>query len=146
LPEATAQRIALELRGAPGNGQGAMHGGQQSAPTGQPPAVHDAAESSHGAMQAGQQQQLTKIVSSLPTITVSDLRKGDVVMIVSTQGATFASATAIKLVNGAGPILTTPSARNQSSAMQSLWSGFGGSQGEGGAGGGAAMPSGPTSQ
>ncbi|MGH9445674.1 MAG: hypothetical protein ACRD3O_08110, partial [Terriglobia bacterium] len=129
LPAATAQKIALELRGAPGSGgqagPGRPAGAKSATPSSQPPA------SPKG------EPRFSQIVSSLPPITVTSLRKGDVVMIVSTQGPTAGSATAIKLVSGVAPILTASTAgKRQSSAMRSLWSGFGASGGEGGAGAG----------
>ncbi len=132
LPQATAQKIALDLRGVPGAGQ--HTGGQASQPAGRPMVANNGAGSSPPSAPPKVQQRFSEILSSLPAITVSDLSKGDVVMIVATEGATSGSATAIKLISGASPILTTSPGGSQSSAMQSLWSGFGASGGEGGAG------------
>ncbi len=123
LPQSTAQTIALRLRPKAATQQ-------QAAPGGHPVAAGSSSQASP-AVSPEKAEQFNQIVRSLPPIKIDDLHKGDVVMIVSTEGATAGSATAIKLVSGAGPILTAAPAGKQASALQSLWSGFGTSGGGG---------------
>ena len=51
---------------------------------------------------------LQQVVARLPAAQLTDFMKGDAVMIVSTQGATTESATAITMVGGVEPILAAP--------------------------------------
>jgi hypothetical protein len=63
------------------------------------------------------------MLSRAPTIQLSDLNKGDAVMIVSTDGAT--DVTAITLVAGVEPLLEAPAA----SSLLNNWSMSGGAGG-----------------
>ena len=64
---------------------------------------------------------LQRMVSRLPNSTLADLQKGDVVMIVATEGAGSDAATAITLLAGVEPILTASPNRSASSLL-SPWS------------------------
>jgi len=64
---------------------------------------------------------LQRMVSRLPSSTLADLQKGDVVMIVATEGAGSDAATAITLLAGVEPILTASPNRSASSLL-SPWS------------------------
>jgi hypothetical protein len=64
---------------------------------------------------------LQRLVSRLPNSTLADLQKGDVVMIVATEGAGSDAATAITLLVGVEPILTASPNRSASSLL-SPWS------------------------
>jgi len=67
-----------------------------------------------------------QILSHMPPVTVADLRKGDAVLVVATEGSAWAS-TAITLLSGVEPILEA--APNGSQAMMlTPWS-LGGSPG-----------------
>jgi hypothetical protein len=50
------------------------------------------------------------MLSRAPTIQLSDLKKGDAVMLVSSDGAT--DVTAISLLAGVEPLLEAPAAQN----------------------------------
>ena len=64
---------------------------------------------------------LQRMLSRLPNSTLSDLQKGDAVMIVATEGAASDAATAITLLAGVDPILTASPNRSASSLL-SPWS------------------------
>ena len=49
-----------------------------------------------------------QILNRMPKTQISDLQKGDAVMIVSTQGSTSGEVTAITLLAGVEPILEAP--------------------------------------
>lgn len=130
-----AQMIAMRLRTA-GNGQAGGNGG---APGGAPPPGAGPGAGSGG----GQWRQggagggaggggLARLLQRSPQIQVSDLHKGDAVMIVATSGSPD-SATAIRLVAGVEPMLQA-SASGSQSMFSSAWSlgGGGGGEGEGG--------------
>ncbi|MGH9327243.1 MAG: hypothetical protein ACRD2B_11260, partial [Terriglobia bacterium] len=135
LPPRTAQMIASRLRqAAPG-----------AEPGGKPAAARSVAAQSSSAGTPEKAERFGQVVRSLPPIKVDDLDKGDVVMIVSTEGATSGSVTAIKLVSGAAPILTAAPSGKQASTLQSLWSGFG-TAGGGGRSGGSGSQRGGESQ
>lgn len=125
LPELTAQKIATRLKTAKSGPVVAASASQSPATTSSQP---------QGA-QPGQPD-LDQILKGLPQMSVSDLQKGDAVMVVSTEEPASAAVTAIKLVCGVAPILTASPARSQAKALQSLWSGLGG--------GGAAQGGGET--
>lgn len=115
LPESEARSIAMRVHGAQN------HSAASSAP---PPAAGPS---------------LDQLLKQLPPMPLADLHQGDMVMIVSTEGTTPGSSTAIKLVSGVAPILTASRGGNQGKTLQSLWSGFGstgGGEESGGAGGG----------
>ena len=57
----------------------------------------------------------------MPAVTLSDLHKGDAVMIVATQGAPSGGATAITLLSGVDAILQAAPSGSQA-MMLSPWS------------------------
>ena len=46
-----------------------------------------------------------KMLSRMPTVSISDLQKGEAVMLVATEGSASSSPTAITLLTGVEPIL-----------------------------------------
>jgi hypothetical protein len=124
LPPATAQAIALRLKKPSGAGGGEQHG----QPPGQP------ANGQIGKGGGPSNGDLSQIIGRAPAVTLSDLHKGDAVMIVATQG-TPDSATAVTLVSGVEPILRSPSgSQNMFSASWNLSGGGGGASAGGGEG------------
>jgi hypothetical protein len=126
LPQEFAQRIAMRLKGnAGGNGdQGA--GPQGSALSTGGPARGAGSPASHGpgAMQSGTgngSPDLQLILNRLPNSSLADLQKGDVVMMVSTQGGDAETVTAITLLAGVEAILTAAPSRTASTIL-SPWS------------------------
>ena len=107
LPPQMAQLMAMRLKGPaanPANGTGAT-----------PPA---AAQSSNGAPSGGGARgggggDMQQMLSRVPPASLSDVQKGDAVMIVSTEGTVSGSATVITLVAGVEPILQASPAGGQ---------------------------------
>ena len=73
-----------------------------------------------------------RFLARLPNSTVSDLQKGDAVMIVSTPGEGTAPVTAITLLAGVEPILTAAPSRNASAILSPWTLSGGGGEGEAG--------------
>jgi hypothetical protein len=74
-----------------------------------------------GVMRSGGEPDFQQMLSRMPTVALSDLHKGDAVMIVATQGTSSGGSTAITLLSGVEPILQA--APNGSQAMMlSPWS------------------------
>ena len=134
LPQEFAQRIAMRLKGnAAGNGDHGA-GPQGSAPStgGPPPGAGSQMPRGPGGMQNGNGNgppDLQRVLNRLPNSSLADLQKGDVVMIVSTQGGEAGTVTAITLLSGVEPILTAAPSRSASTIL-SPWS-LGASSGEG---------------
>ncbi|MFP5228268.1 MAG: hypothetical protein ACLGXA_11635 [Acidobacteriota bacterium] len=131
-----AQMIAMRLRSS----SGANHG--QGAPAEHAPAAaggvgfHQAGGGPKGAGGQGGGG-FARVLQHSPEIHVSDLHKGDAVMIVATSGSPD-SATAIRLLAGVEPMLQA-SASGSQSMFSSAWSGLGGGSG-GDQGGGEGNP------
>jgi hypothetical protein len=110
LPDRMAQMIAARLKGMAGGGgrpqgEGAPGAGQgQGAPAG---------GGAPGPRGGGDMQQ---VLSRAPAIQLSDLQKGEAVMLVSTQGAS--DVTAITLLAGVEPLLEAPASQD----LLSNWS------------------------
>jgi hypothetical protein len=103
-----AQMIALRLKG------GARQGGS-GAP--QPVAMHSMPANGQAPEHSGDLQQ---VIQRAPAIQVTDLHKGDAVMIVATEGSPD-SATAITLLAGVEPMLQASTKESQS-LFSSSWS------------------------
>jgi len=123
LPPEFAQRIAMRLKGGmaagiPGAGA-ALGGGDRprGQGTGQFPGAGGAGMGGRG----GGPPDIQQILNRMPPASLTDLQKGDVVMIVSTEGDGAGAVNAITLLAGVEPILTA--APNASQAMMlSPWS------------------------
>jgi hypothetical protein len=128
LPEMMAQGIAARLKNpnaaAQGGPSGASGGGSSGATGGSSPAGPPGGGqaqgnawrqgSGAGAGPGGQRSgDLSQMLQRTPTVQLSELHKGDAVMIVATQG-TPEAATAVTLLAGVEPILTAPSSASQS--------------------------------
>ena len=107
LPAMMAQHIAMRLKGIspqsmPGTGAA------------QPPAAAATGAPSHswngggaaGGNGNGGTPDLQRMLGRTPSVSLADLKKGDAVMIVSTEGTGDAPPTAITLLSGVEPILT----------------------------------------
>jgi hypothetical protein len=94
LPERMATMLAARLKGTAGSGASAPGGGS-------PWAGQNGGQGGPG----GDPQQM---LSRLPAIPLSDLQKGEAVMLVSTQGES--EVTAISLLAGVEPLLEAPEA------------------------------------
>jgi hypothetical protein len=83
-----------------------------------------------GGARTGGSPDYQRLLSRLPQATLADFKKGDAVMIVSTQGTDTGGVTAITLLSGVEPILTA-----SPSASQALFSGSWNLSGPAGGGG-----------
>lgn len=126
LTPAMAQGIAARLKGAPAGAAGtagasASAAGEASRQGGAPGA---------GTRAGGAPADLQQAINRAPTATLSDLQKGDAVMIVSTASSGSTDVTAITLVGGVEPILqASPGAQGM---VLSPWNlGAPGGEGEG---------------
>jgi len=145
LPDQMALILAARLKGTSGGGSGAWNGGAQggggAAGSAQRPAYSGGGQSGNGQGQGqgggggggqwstqggrgaggGDPQQM---LSRAPAIQIADLKKGDAVMVVSTDGTT--DVTAITLLAGVEPLLEAPAA---SQSLLNNWSMGSGGQG-----------------
>jgi hypothetical protein len=122
-----AQMIAMRLKGggagAPGgppSGGGAGGAAGAARPAGPPPSGGGPGgpPGGPGDARAGGAPDFQRLLNRIPTATLADLKKGDAVMIVATQGTDSGGVTAITLLSGVEPILTA-----SPSASQALFSG-----------------------
>jgi co-chaperonin GroES (HSP10) len=148
LPPEMAQRIAMRLKasggaGGEGGGQSGAGGPAASNAVGARPSTtatsgstpeSRASRASSGGAGGGPggsgPPDLQRMLSRLPNSKLSDLQKGDAVMIVSTEGGNSDAVTAITLLAGVDAILTAAPNRSASSLL-SPWSlGAPGGEGE----------------
>jgi hypothetical protein len=127
LPPEIAQRIAMRLKGSmpPGTpGAPASSTSGNDAASGPPSGVRKPGGSpggganGGGGMGGGMRQggsDFQQILNRMPPVTLTDLHKGDAVLIVATQGTSSGGGTAITLLSGVEPILQA--APNGSQAM-----------------------------
>jgi len=126
LPAEMAQRIAMRLKGAaagatPGaaSGSGPPTNGQTASAAG---ATNGMAADGNGASKrpGGGSPDFQQMLSRMPAVALTDLHRGDAVMIVTTEGAA-GNGTAVTLLSGVEPILqAAPSA--SSASMLTPWS------------------------
>jgi hypothetical protein len=130
LADRMAQMLAMRLKGGTGAAGGAVGAGQAAggagarsasaggtgagpglggqAPGGQAPGGPGAGGGAQWAGQGGGGGDSQQMLSRAPAIQLSDLNKGDAVMLVATDGAT--DVTAITLLAGVEPLLQAPAA------------------------------------
>jgi hypothetical protein len=109
LPEHAAQMLAGRQTGA-ANGAGGK-GGKAPSQSAAPPATP------HGGAGADPQQ----LLNHAPVIQLTDLKKGDAVMVVSTDGVS--DVTAVTLLAGVEPLLESPAATQNLLSNWSMGSG-----------------------
>jgi hypothetical protein len=140
-----AQRIAFALKGG-GAGQGgppsgAGPGGAAAAARppgsaysgggpGGAPGGAGGPPGSPGGPRPGGAPDFNRFLSRLPAATLADLKKGDAVMIVASQGTDSGGITAITLLSGVEPILTASPSASQAMFMAG-WNLGGGAPGGG---------------
>jgi hypothetical protein len=134
LPPEAAQRIAYRLKAAAGgtsqSGDGSTAPASETANANRSPGRGASASESPNAPQGGPggagrpgggQADLQQILNRMPASKLTDFQKGDVVMVVSTEGTDAGGVTAITVVGGVDPILAA--SPNASQAMTlSPWS------------------------
>ncbi len=112
LPERMAQFLAMRLKGGAAAGFAGRNGGQRAG-EGRPMGMGQGGEGGP----AGGAMDLQQLLSRAPQIKLTDLNKGDAVMLVSTQSAS--DVTAITLLAGVEPLLQSSEA---SQNLLSNWS------------------------
>jgi Domain of unknown function (DUF5666) len=118
LPPEMAQRMAMRLKGAatggaPGAGATPAAGSSANTQNAHPAAAPGGAGSggAGGGMRSSGAPDINQMLSRQPTIALTDLHKGDAVVLVATEGSSSTSPTAIMLVSGVEPLLqAAPSA------------------------------------
>jgi transcription antitermination factor NusG len=128
LPPMLAQRIAMRFKAAASGGAANTGGGlggenhQQGAGQGDHPHAGQSSGQSGGAggpggREGGGNIDFQQILSRMPAASINDLKKGDVVMLVATQGANADSVTAITLLSGVDAILAASPTVSQASML-----------------------------
>jgi hypothetical protein len=118
LPPEMAQRIAMRLKASmsgttPAGAPGAGARPPQPQAGSVSPSGTDSEHTGMGMRSGG--ADLQQFLSRMPSVTISDLHKGDAVMMVATEGSASTPSTAINLLSGVEPILRA--APNGSEAM-----------------------------
>ena len=135
LPQQMAQMIAMRLKG------GGANGGAPGGAAGQQPASANGASSAGqsrpggmGGNRPGGAPDFQQMLSHMPPAGLSDLQKGDAVMVLSTEGRDPGVVTAITFVAGVEPILqASPAGQMMTLSPWSLGGGGGGEDTGGGA-------------
>ncbi|HXW57534.1 MAG TPA: DUF5666 domain-containing protein [Candidatus Cybelea sp.] len=136
LPAPVAQMIAMRFK-ASGSG-GSSNPNPSATPSGDGrPASQNSWQGSRGQASGGGggrgAADFQQIVNRTPPAQISDLAKGDAVMIVSTEGSASGAATAITLVAGVEPILqASPGGQMMTLSPWSLGASSGGEETGGG--------------
>jgi Domain of unknown function (DUF5666) len=135
LDPAIAQRIAARMSGGAkrpdGSAAGATAGGPAGA--GHPAGGQPGGGEGQGRGPGGQGADFQQVLSRAPSVALKDLQKGNMVIVVATEGQTPASATAITVVAGVEPMLQASTSASQA-LLSSSWNLGGGGEGGGGEG------------
>ena len=134
LDAAVAQRIAQRLSGGtgrrPDGAAGAPAGAAPGAGPGPGPGPGPNGPPSGSAGGPGRGPDIQQILARAPSVTLKDLQKGNMVIVVATEGQTAQQATAITVVAGVEPMLQASTSGSQA-MLSSAWN----LGGEGGGGG-----------
>lgn len=132
LPEMMAQMIALRVKGPQAAGAAGQAGGRRggmgrtSGATGN--GMTRSAGSGNGMMRdANGSADFQQMLERMPQVAPAELKKGDAVMVVTTQGTDAGGATIITLLSGVEPILT---ASPEAAMLLSPWNLGGGGGGD----------------
>jgi len=109
--------------GPAGSGAGASgtRGGAPGASTGQSGSGGQGAPGGNWRGGGGGAPDFQQMLSRMPAVRVSDLNKGDAVMLVATEGSSASGPTAITLLAGVEPILTAAPVGTSASTILSPW-------------------------
>jgi hypothetical protein len=113
-----AQRIATRLKGAAAGGASGAGSGSPAATNGQPaPSAGATANGGNGTGgRSGGVPDFQQMLSRIPAISLSEIHKGDAVVLVSTEG-TADGGTVITLLSGVEPILRAAPGASSSSIL-----------------------------
>jgi hypothetical protein len=130
LDPAVAQRIAMRLNGGGAGAKRPDGGGPAAAaPEGAPGAGPGGGGQGRGGQGRGPDFQ--QILTRAPSVTLKDLQKGNMVIVVATEGQSPDTATAITVVAGVEPMLQASASASQA-MLSSTWNLGGGGEGGGG--------------
>lgn len=145
LPAEMAQRIAIFLKGRAAGGSGdqpdangqsqsqSMRSGQGSAPGAggtRPGTESQTGRGPGGAAGGNGPSNMQRMLSRSPSIKLTDLQKGDAVVILTSAGGKSDAVTASKLLAGVEPILTAAPSRSAASLLSPWALGAPGGEGE----------------
>lgn len=131
LPPPVAQMIAMRLKGQSPSGTPAPPGqNSSSAPKTPPvpPPADGAQPQGSGApgnarrFGAGGPPDFQQMLNRMPSVAISDLQKGDAVILLTTEGSSASAPTAITLLTGVEPILSASPLDNRAAMSLSPWS------------------------
>lgn len=136
LPPIAAQRLAARLKGgtaANGNSQ-AVHPESTPAETGASAGrssgnwrgqsgagASGGSPTGEGYRRGGGSPDFQQMLSRMPSVAISDLQKGDAVMVVATEGSAATAPTAITLISGVEPILSAAPGGAAAATILSPW-------------------------
>ncbi len=109
LPAMFAQRIAMRLKGGTPAGAGGASAAGGPAPRAQGGEGHPGGDAAPGGTRTGGPPDFQQMLNRMPAVTLSQLQKGDALMIVATEGAADSPSQVIILLSGVEPILTATS-------------------------------------
>jgi hypothetical protein len=115
LPPEMAQRIAMRLKGAAAGASPSAPGSSQAPPPSGSPGGMSPGASGTGAR--GGAPDFQQMLSRIPAAPLTDLHKGDAVVIVSTEGTADDGGTVITLLSGVEPILQAAPGAGSSSIL-----------------------------
>jgi hypothetical protein len=138
LPEQMAAFMARRYNGTAGAGAGAAAGQRPAGGNG--PQGQGAAGSNHGngsasgnggpAGNGGRGGDLKQMLDRLPAVTLADLKRGDAIMVSTTEGTDGTHLTAIMMLAGVEPLLTaSPNSTRDIMGGWNLGGGEGGGEG-----------------
>ena len=126
IPPEVAQRIAMFLKrpaGAGNNPEQAPSAPAESNGGGQP------TRAGGGTGRPGGAPDFQQIIRRMPAASLTELQKGDAVMIVATDAAAGEQVTALTLLSGVEPILTAAPTETSAASLLSGWSMGNGAEG-----------------
>ena len=120
LPPMVAQRIAMRLKGFPGQ------------PPHAPPAPATAEANAAGpnGVHHNGAPDVQQMLNMMPAVSLADLHKEDAVMMVTTVGSANVDPVAVTLLTGVEPILTASPTGNRAAMLLSPWNLSGGGEGD----------------
>ena len=117
LPPFLAERLSVRLKGTPDAAAGAA----RQSPGGAPAGPRGGGMGSGAGPGGPQGADLQQMLSRVPDIQLSDLQKGEAVMLVATEGSMGAAPKAITLLSGVETILTASPNGSGAAMLLSPW-------------------------
>jgi hypothetical protein len=133
LDPAVAQRLAARMNGGAGRRPDASQAPAAASAQGSAPGADRPGAGQAGGQGRGSGFDVQQLLAHSPSVTLKDLSKGNMVIVVATEGQTPDAATAITVVAGVEPMLQASTSGSQA-MLSSAWNVGGGGGGEGGGG------------